>query len=107
METSLVNPIIRTSRYSFLSLFEMVNLNFTSIIKSSEIHYDPDNNKYETLRYKKNGFQYYTLKISDSENYNIKRRKRGGVEIVSKKENGSMYKIKIIDGIEVTRKRCR
>lgn len=60
---------------------------------------------YETQEYDRNGFNTYSLKLDDKESLKIQRRKRGQLILIEQKIGGAYYKIKLIKGKEVYRKK--
>lgn len=60
---------------------------------------------YETQEYDRNGFNTYTLKLNANESLKVQRKKRGQLILMEQKIAGAYYRIKIVNGKEVSRKK--
>lgn len=60
---------------------------------------------YETQEYDRNGFNVRTLKLDNKESLKVKRKKRGQIILMEQKIAGAYYRIKIVNGKEVYRKK--
>lgn len=60
---------------------------------------------YETQEYDRNGFNTYTLKLNANESLKVQRKKRGQLILMEQKIAGAYYRIKIVNGKEIYRKK--